>query len=39
MRDGMLWSEFWDVLRTLGYKLEAMEGGQWLAAVREDLDT
>ncbi|RAO66311.1 uncharacterized protein BHQ10_002323 [Talaromyces amestolkiae] len=37
IRDGMTWGALWDIIRNLGYQLEAKSTAQWYAAIRADL--
>ncbi|KOS41210.1 hypothetical protein ACN38_g7926 [Penicillium nordicum] len=36
--DGMTWREFWAILGSLGYRLQAKVMAEWLALVRADID-
>lgn len=36
--DGMTWREFWAILGSLGYRLQAKVVAEWLALVRADID-
>ncbi|KAJ5535136.1 hypothetical protein N7527_001390 [Penicillium freii] len=36
--DGMTWREFWTILGSLGYRLQAKAMADWLALVRTDIE-
>lgn len=36
--DGMTWGQFWDIIRGLGYNLEARTSTDWLELIRRDID-
>lgn len=36
--DGMTWREFWAILESLGYRLQAKAMAEWLALVRADIE-
>lgn len=37
--DGMRWGQFWAVLAGMGYRLEARNAAEWLASMRENIET
>ncbi|KJZ80406.1 hypothetical protein HIM_00256 [Hirsutella minnesotensis 3608] len=38
VRDGMRWKDFWAVLMSMGYQLEARNAEEWLTAARNDIE-
>ncbi|PHH58888.1 hypothetical protein CDD81_4179 [Ophiocordyceps australis] len=36
--DGITWRHFWDLVRGIGYPIQARHAAEWLAAVRQDIE-